>query len=278
MRVTLPHPEVVRDTCALDRLGARRRRARARRAAAAFARVAELAPGVGERALPEQRRGRGPCLCLAGRGPRRAPARRARSARRDRAPPRRCPSPRSGRGRGRRGSRRAGGPCRRRAGRTAAAGRSGGGSPRRSSPPRARTAPRRAARRRERPRAPRRAAASRPRAGSRPPPPPRAFPRGRAQLPKKSPTASIVRVDLLVTVRERDEHALELGRRQVDAALERMPEERRRSAPCRSERRRRSRGPASSWQNSVSIAPTRCTVPNGARPASNRAPRRSSPS
>src|SRR6478736_4056308 len=34
-------------------------------------------------------------------------------------------------------------------------------------------------------------------------------------------------VDLVVAVRERDEHALELGRRHVDAALEQVAEERR---------------------------------------------------
>ena len=83
------------------------------------------------------------------------------------------------------------------------------------------------------------------------------------------------RVDLVVAVGERGEQALVLARRDVDAALEQVAEERRVALGVELlHPRHRTRSPA----KSVSIAPTRWTRPYGARPASSRAPRRSSSS
>ena len=170
-----------------------RRRLRASsRSADGLLPVAELAPGIGERVLPEQRRRRGPCLRLAG-----AALGARLGAERDQlgeivhrldAARRRDPHEAVGV-------------------EVVAEEQSRIGVGRLEQPRRAvveevalvdrlhargRTAPRRAARRRARPRAPRRAGASRPTTGSRPPPRTRASPRGRAQLPRSSPTASIV--------------------------------------------------------------------------------------
>ena len=66
VRVTIPHAEVVRDTCALDRVVAGGRRARARASGAGSRSLAQLRAGRVERAPAEQRRGRGPRLGLAG--------------------------------------------------------------------------------------------------------------------------------------------------------------------------------------------------------------------
>ena len=63
----------------------------------------------------------------------------------------------------------------------------------------------------------------RPRAGSRRPRPPRSRPRD--QPPRTSATAFDRAVDLVVGVREGDEHALELRRRDVDPALEQAAEQ-----------------------------------------------------
>ena len=76
----------------------------------------------------------------------------------------------------------------------------------------------------------------------------------------------------------RREQALELRGRQIDALREQVTEERAEPLRVATQRRPRSARTGPSRQKSVSIAPTRCTVPNGASPSSRRAPRRSSSS
>src|SRR4029453_14233123 len=135
--------------------------------------------------------------------------------------------------------RRAGARRPRPAARRGAGGRSGGGSPRRSSRRRARTARERGPRRPSRARG--RAGAPPPTAGpprGAPPPSARAAP-PRGGVPAAAPAAirsktSVAEevansldgaVDVLVRVRKRDEQALELRGRDVDAALEQVPEQ-----------------------------------------------------
>ena len=131
--------------------------------------------------------------------------------------------------------------------------RSARGSPRRSSRARARTARRRAARR---PALARLRRSASPRAGSRA--------RPRAIVCQRHRNGLHRPVDLLVAVRERDEHRLELRRGDVDAALDEPAEERVVGVPAA--------------RKSVSIAPTRCTVAERRRPLLERAARASSSS
>ena len=149
------------------------------------------------------------------------------------------------------------------------AGRSGRGSPRRSSRRRAHARAEPAARRPARARA--RRAARRPRAGSPRPRRRRARPRG--QLAEDVRNGLDGPVHVLVGVRERDEQALELRRRDVDPALEQAAEEERRSARCRRARRRRSSGrsrPPSGTASPSRRLAGRCRTSR--RPSSSRAP------
>ena len=220
----LPQTADVRSECPLDRLVARGRP----RGGVELGRVAaqaERGARLVEAAGAEERGGRGPQrpVAVGLLGPQLAS--RARSARRGRRRRRRRRGRRSGRARARRGSRRAGAPCPGRRRRRAAPCRSGRGTPRRSSRGRARTAPRRAARRR---RTSSRAApgsrTSRPERDSRPRPPARSPPRRQASKLRNRRDRA---VDLLVAVREREEHGLELRGGDVDALREQVAEERR---------------------------------------------------
>ena len=187
---------------------------------------------------------------------------------------------RCGRGRARRGSRRAAARCRRPPARTAAGGRSGGGSPRRSSRARARkrgVAERRedrlalAARRAAAASAPERALAGR-LVGHR--------------LPDVVIGPSLEdgadgldrAVDLLVAVRERDEHGLELRRRDVDARARRGRGRARRSARCRTPARRGSRAPGRRARRASASRRRAGRGRTASSPSASRAPRRSSSS
>ena len=84
--------------------------------------------------------------------------------------------------------------------------------------------------------------------------------------------------DLLVAVHGRGEERLELRRREVDALLEQVPEERAVALGVAAPARPRSCAPGRRVMKSVRSAPTRWTRPSGARPSSSRAARRSSSS
>ena len=93
--------------------------------------------------------------------------------------------------------------------------------------------------------------------------------------PRSSPRAQVAAeeltdglhgaVDVLVGVRERDEHRLELRRRDVDAALEQVAEERAVALGVAGLRVLEV-AHAAVGLKSVSIAPTRCTRPNAREP------------